>query len=44
MIPIAKSSQLDLTCILRASCYNTRLSWAHTPDIDSLGYVSRTVC
>ena len=23
-----------LTCTFRASCYSTRLSWAHTPDIN----------
>ena len=25
--------QLGLTCTFRASCYSTRLSWAHTPVI-----------
>ena len=27
------SIQLGLTWTFRASCYNTRLSWAHTPVI-----------
>ena len=28
----SESSQLGLTCTFRASCYSTRLSWAHTPE------------
>ena len=30
---ISMSCQLGLTCVFRASCYTTRLSWAHIPVI-----------
>ena len=30
-LKVINSSQSGLTCTFRASCYNTRLSWAHNP-------------
>ena len=40
--PVQLSSIRFLTCTFRASCYNSRLSWAHTPFINLV--VSRTDC